>query len=47
MDNIVKPWHGIPREDIDWHSEVDEEQRRTTFILGFEICRGVILKGFT
>lgn len=25
MENIVKPWHGIPREEIDWHPEVDEE----------------------
>jgi hypothetical protein len=21
MDNIVKPWHGIPREEIQWHPE--------------------------
>jgi CDP-4-dehydro-6-deoxyglucose reductase len=25
MEHIVKPWHGIPREEIDWHPEVDEE----------------------
>ena len=25
MENIVKPWHGIPREEINWHPEVDEE----------------------
>ena len=25
MDNIVKPWHGIPREEIDWHPAVEED----------------------
>ena len=20
----LKPWHGVPRESIDWHPEVDE-----------------------
>lgn len=23
-ENIVKPWHGIPREEIRWNPEVDE-----------------------
>jgi len=25
LENIVKPWHGIPREEINWHPEVDED----------------------
>jgi CDP-4-dehydro-6-deoxyglucose reductase len=25
MENIVKPWHGIPREEINCHPEVDED----------------------
>ncbi|MDA8082694.1 MAG: 4Fe-4S binding protein [Nitrospiraceae bacterium] len=25
MEGIVKPWHGIQREEIRWNPEVDEE----------------------
>jgi CDP-4-dehydro-6-deoxyglucose reductase len=24
MDIVIKPWHGIPRENIKWHPTVDE-----------------------
>ena len=24
MEVIIKPWHGIPRENIKWHPTVDE-----------------------
>ena len=23
--NFTKPWHGIPREEIDWHPSIDED----------------------
>lgn len=25
MESMIKAWHGIPREEINWHPEVDEE----------------------
>jgi len=26
MEQGVKPWHGIPRETIEWHPTVDEDK---------------------
>ncbi len=26
MEVVIKPWHGIPREDIKWHPVVDESR---------------------
>ena len=26
MQIAIKPWHGIPREEIDWHPIVDEDK---------------------
>lgn len=26
MEVIIKPWHGIPRENIKWHPTVDESR---------------------
>lgn len=26
MEVIIKPWHGIPRENIKWHPTVDESK---------------------
>ena len=26
MDIVIKPWHGIPREEIVWHPTVDESK---------------------
>jgi len=26
MEVVIKPWHGIPRENIKWHPTVDESK---------------------
>ena len=26
MEIVIKPWHGIPRENIDWHPTIDTEK---------------------
>ncbi|MGQ9495858.1 MAG: 4Fe-4S dicluster domain-containing protein [Thermoanaerobaculaceae bacterium] len=33
MNVVIKPWHGIPRENIKWQPEVDEE-----LCIGCGIC---------